>query len=488
MKMEVNLIIIITAVLGVTAALQGSYTDLKLLKKAASCIGNIIPQKDLTSGNDYQYDYVVNISYQWDPLNHHDYLYWWKYDGPEAWRAGCHFNDTIHRCLQPVMEQKIDLNAYLDDNPTEIIIKSVYYLTLCEHQAVLADNAVCIHNRMLSDDVLRCSGVIGWKRGNFLMYFDKQFYTGHDVNYMIAKSETSVNIAVYQCIYTRGQWKRACGKSVDQTISKIVNKFIHIAKEVMESRYPTVNHVICNRCKEGSNLKTFKIFSDMKFKLLGNLLLDNQSPVLFKECKIVDYPLNHCHIRNIWRRDVFNMFCHNVTNIMAPQLEPYLPLCDFAEWIQSAERICHMIYDRFIDLADHIEHCTDGKDELFPCYKGLYVDMYMSWGLLAASRLWASTNVTVGDGFHNLGAVTVGDGYHNLEATYRAIYPRIKQCSKLVYDHLSNTCRHGPPVVGLIQDIRTVLGISQSDISSHGMAWQIEHQFMIQLKQNVSQC
>ena len=472
MKMEVKLIIIITVVLGVTAAVQGSYRDLKLIKKAASCISNTIPDEDMNSGNDYHYDYNVNISYQWDPLNHHDYLHWWKYDGPEAWRAGCHFNDTIHRCLQPVMEEKIDLNKYWEVIPAQEILDSLYYLTLCEHQAVLADNAVCIHNRMLSDDVLRCSGVIAWNIGNFLMYYNKQYETGHDNNNMIDKSAASVSIAVYKCVYTKGQWKRACGESVDHTIRKIVNQLIAIVKDFItfSPMYQVVNIVICDRCKKGSNLKLFKHFNRMKYILLQSLLYDSQSPYLFKECQIVDYPLNHCHIKNIWRREVFNMFCHQVTNIMAPQLEPYLPLCDFDEWIQSAERICNMGYDRFMDLAGHIEHCTDGKDELFPCYKGLDIDNKMSWRLLTASRLWGLISV------------------NKLGATYRAIYPRVKQCSKLVYDHLSKTCRHGSPVVRLIQDIRTVLSISQSDINSEGMTWGEDHQVMIRLKQYVLQC
>ena len=104
------------------------------------------------------------------PVNPHDYLHWWKYDGPEAWRAGCHFSDIIHRWLQPVMEEKIDFNKYWKDKTAKTIVDSLFYLTLCEHQAVLADNAVCIHNRMLSDDVLRCSGVIGWNKGNKLMF------------------------------------------------------------------------------------------------------------------------------------------------------------------------------------------------------------------------------------------------------------------------------------------------------------------------------
>ena len=418
---------------------------------------------------------MVNISYQWDPLNHHDYLHWWKYDGPEAWRAGCHFSDTIHRCLQPVMEQGIDLNKYWN-NPwrkaSYMIIQSLYYLTLCEHQAVLSDNAVCIHNRMLSDDVLRCSGVIGWSRGNSFMYINEQFETGHDVSYMMAKSAISVITAVYQCIYTRGQWKRACGESVNETINKIVKQFVDMVEYFMGFTRTDkhINDIVCDRCEKGSNLETFKHFDHMKGSLISSLLYDNQSPYRFKECHLVDYPLNHCHMKNIWRREVFNMFCHQVTNIITPQLEPYLPLCDFDGWIQSAERICNMGYDRFMDLAGHIEHCTDGKDELFPCYKGLYIDRKLSWGLLTASRLWSHAYL------------------NNLGATYRAIYPRIKQCSKLVYDHLSKTCRHGPPVVRLIQDIRTVLSIGQADINNHGIVWQTVHQFMIQWKQNVSQC
>ena len=455
--------------LGVTEDVQGSYKELKLLKKAYSYIKNTIPHEDWMSGNEYFYNYLVNISYQWDPLNHHDYLHWWKYDGPEAWRAGCYFSDTIHRCMQPVMEEKIDLNQYQFINPGTVVTGSLFYLTLCEHQKMLADNAVCIHNRMLSDDVLSCSGVIAWWTGNKYLYLNRQL--GTDPNKIAYASTSNVCIAVYQCIYTR-QWKRACGKHVDKIMSKIVNKFtLLITKYRNFDLYHLMsNAIICDRCKKGSNIKTFKKFDNMRYNLLFNLLYDNQSPKLFKECHLVDYPLSHCHIKNIWRREVFNMFCHNVTNIMAPMLEPYLPLCDLGEWIQSAERICNMGYDRMMDIAPHIYNCTDGKDELFPCYKGLYIDKMMSWGLITASRLWSF-------GYFN-----------NLGATYRDIYPRIKQCSKLVYDHLSRTCRHGPPVVRLIQDLRTVLSISQSDINNRGPSWQDEHQFMRKNKQYVLQC
>ena len=466
-KMELTLVIVLVGLVG---AGQGTSTK-ELIKKASDCIMDTIPFTDWASGNDYGYDYLVNISYQWDPLNHHDYLYWWKYEGPEAWRAGCHFSDTIHRCIQPIMEEKIDLNYYSKEQPVVVIIKSLYYLTLCKYENVLINNAVCIHNRMLSDDVLRCSGVLGWIRGNSLLILNKKL--SQTFNTMFVKSFVNVLSAVFECIYTRGQWKRACGEEVDVAISQIKNQFIHLIKTYtrLTAEYGDITYVtMCDRCNEESNLKVFEHFNRIITNMLKDLLFDNQSPALYKECHLVDYPLNHCHTQNFWRRDLFNMFCHNVTFLVAPQLKPLLPLCDLNEWIESAERICNMGYDRMMDLAGHIEHCTDGKDELFPCYKGLYVDGWMSWGLITASRLW-------------------GYAYTNkLGITFQAIYPRIKQCSKLVYDHLSNTCRHGPPVVRLIQDLRTVLMFNQHHIASFGLSWLSGHQNMISYNQHVEQC
>ena len=467
-NMELTLVILLV---GLVQAGQGTSTK-ELIQKASDCIKSTIPLTDLRSGNDYIYDYLVNISYQWDPLNHHDYLYWWKYEGPEAWRAGCHFSDTIRRCLQPIMEEKIDLDNYDQEEQATVITRSLFYLTLCKHENVLINNAVCIHNRMLSDDVLRCSGVLGWSNGNPLLIFNKRLsQTWFTMKY---KSFGNALSAVYKCIYTRGQWKRACGEEVDMTMSKIKNQFIHLIKTytLLTAAYSEIIIMgMCDRCNEESNFKVFKHFDAIIYKMLKDLLFDNQSPDLYKECHLVDYPLNHCHIKNFWRRDLFNMFCHNVTFLVAPQLKPYLPLCDFDEWIESAERICNMGYDRMMDLAGHIEHCTDGKDELFPCYKGLYIDDYMSWGLITASRVWIY-------------------GYVNkIGITFQAIYPRIKQCSKLVYDHLSNTCRHGPPVVRLIQDLRTVLRFNQHHIVSGGIAWLYQHQNMINTyNQHVGEC
>ena len=470
-KMELTLMIVV--LIGLVGAGEGTPAE-KLLKKAYDCIVNTVPFIDWDSGNDFHYDYIVNISYQWDPLNHHDYLHWWKYDGPEAWRAGCHFSDTIRQCLWPVREEKIDLGYYWNNYHAGLIELSYYYLTLCEHQTVLTDNAVCIHNRMLSDDVLRCSGVLGWMRGNIWPVINKKL--SQRTRTIFVKSFANVYSAVYECIYTRGEWKRACGEMVDMTMSQIKNKYITLMKNHPQSNTQnlggqTTGLNMCDRCREGSHFKVFEHFNYVILSLLYDLLFVNQAPELFKQCHLVEYPLNKCHTQNFWRRDLFNMFCHNVTNIIAPQLEPYLPLCDFDEWIESAERVCDMGYDRMMEIAGHIEHCTDGKDELFPCYKGLFIDVRMSWGLLTASRLWFK-------GFAG-----------NIGSTYQAIYPRIKHCSKLVYDHLSNTCRHGPPVVRLIQDLRTVFMFNQHHIASMGLVWLVGHQKMItDYNQNVGRC
>ena len=325
---------------------------------------------------------------------------------------------------------------------------------------------------MLSDDVLRCSGVLGWMRGNPLLILNKKlsqtFYT------MFAKSYGNVFSAVYECIYARGQWKQACGEEVDMTMNMIKNQFIHLitTSKGRIAKYTGINvGPICDRCNEDSNLNVFEHFNHVILIMLKDLLFYNQSPDLYKQCHLVDYPLNHCHTQNFWRRDLFNMFCHNVTFLVAPQLKPYLPLCDLDEWIESAERICNMGYDRMMDLAGHIYHCTDGKDELFPCYKGLYIDQFMSWGMITASRVWENANT------------------NKFSITFQAIYLRIKQCSKLVYDHLSNTCRHGTPVVRLIEDLCTVLMFNQHQIASIGIAWLEEHLDMINTyNQHVGQC
>ena len=466
-KMELTLIIVLVGLVG---AGQGT-PDEELIKKASDCIINTIPLLDWWSGNYYSYDFMKNISYQWDPLNHHDYLQWWKYEGPEAWRAGCHFSDTIHRCLQPIMEERINLNHYFNEARVNVITKSLFYLALCKHGDVLSKNAVCIHNRMLSDDVLRCSGVLGWMRGNPYLILNKQF---QKIINVVRKSYGNVYSAVYECIYTRGQWKQACGEEVDVAINHIKNEFIKFIRTYtgVTAAYAGMSlGPMCDRCQEESNLKVFDHFHDIIASMLKDLLFVNQSPYLYKECHLVDYPLNKCHTQNIWRRDLFNMFCHNVTFLVAPQLEPHLPLCDFDEWIESAQRICNIGYDRMMDLAGHIEHCTDGKDELFPCYKGLFMDHYMLWGMITASRLWGYAHP------------------NKLGTTYQGVYPRIKQCSKLVYDHLSNTCRHGPPVVRLIQDLRTVLMFSQHHIASYGSYWLPERQTMIRISdQHVRKC
>ena len=269
-KMKLTIIVLV----GLIGAGQGTPV-IELLKKAFDCIVDTIPYTDWMNGNDFHYDYMVNISNQWDHLNHHDYLHWWKYDGPEAWRAGCHFSDTIHRCIQPIMEQEIDLDYYYKGGQVRAIARSLYYLTLCKHENVLINNAVCIHNRMLSDDVLRCSGVMGWFRGNSLLVLNK----GISQNWitMVYKSLGNALAAEYECIYKRGHWERACGEAVNVAIGQIKNQFIHFIKTYTrhaDGAAEITVGTLCDRCNEESNLKVFKHFDDIIGFMLKDLLFD----------------------------------------------------------------------------------------------------------------------------------------------------------------------------------------------------------------------
>ena len=170
----------------------------------------------------------------------------------------------------------------------------------------------------------------------------------------------------------------------------------------------------------------------------------------------------------MWRNDVYNMFCHHIRSVIIPEFTPYLPLCDFDDWISSAARICNMGHERFMDTASHIARCTKDQDELFPCYKGLYM-AWLSWGLVSAGRVWNQSFITDG-------------------SNLRTLYYRIKKCSLRLYDHLLQTCRHGPPVVQIIQDLRAVLMIDGPAMFSWGPIWHQNHLMLEKLGQQVDHC
>ena len=69
-KMEFSLIIVLVGLVGPG---QGTLPK-ELFKKAYECIKNTAPNTDWLSDSVFIYDYIVNIFYQWDSLNHHDYL------------------------------------------------------------------------------------------------------------------------------------------------------------------------------------------------------------------------------------------------------------------------------------------------------------------------------------------------------------------------------------------------------------------------------
>ena len=124
----------------------------------------------------------------------------------------------------------------------------------------------------------------------------------------------------------------------------------------------------------------------------------------------------------------------------------------------------------FMDMSSHIARCTNDQDELFPCYKGVHMDR-LSWGLLSAGRNWESRRT--------------GTSYAGI---YPQVYHKIKMCSLRLYDHLHQTCRHGPPVAQLIQDLRVVLQIDVTGIFSETPIWEKDFLWMQQHRQHVNNC
>ena len=149
------------------------------------------------------------------------------------------------------------------------------------------------------------------------------------------------------------------------------------------------------------------------------------------------------------------MFCHNISIGFEAVVRPHLPLCDFDQWLDSSNRICNMGYNKLMKTAFHIPRCTDNKDELFKCYKGINMNC-LSWNLISAGRSWKNI----------LKCHHQGDVHH-------AVYQQVKLCSHKVYDKLSRTrtCKPAPEVVKLIQDLRIVLRIDLASMFSNGKTW-----------------
>ena len=439
----------------------------KAINDAAQCVLDILPYNMWGSRPLFMDNYLPHIIPQWDPLNPHDYLSWPVYDGPEDWAASCHFSSAMEQCLLPLSRYHL-----IETNPPvySILIAAFYYLSLCEHQSTLADprtnNAQCVHQRMLSDDVLRCQGLVSWQKGNPFLLVNRYEKNLRDFKWI---GHAAANM--YECMYRRGNWRHSCGPEVESMMWNLTRSFSKLA--LLYPGWSLLNMDqanLCDVCQPGSDLATYDTLVILRVKLLASFIVKNQSPYLFRRCQVSNFPLNQCHLRLMWRKDVYTMLCHQVRTVIIPEVTPHLPICDFDDWIRSAARICDMGYQRFTHTASHIARCTKDQDELFPCYKGLFMDR-LSWGLVSTGRNW--------DFGH----------YNKVGLRYRQAHAQTKMCSLRLYDHLRETCRHGPPVVQLIQDIRVFLTIDVRGILSDGIvSWHNDSLNMKVLRQRVNQC
>ena len=240
----------------------------EIIGKVTQCVLDTLPP-DMSGGHLFKNNFMMNISSQWDPLNPHDYLMWPVVDGPEDWVASCHFSDTIQQCLTPLKKSgtKIHIPPFTEVD-MDTILPAFYFLKICEHQPTLTDprtnNAECVHQRMLSDDVLRCLGLLSWWRGNTFLL--------PNINYPFQYKKWLSNAAssVYECIYDRGNWRHSCGSEVEAMMSSLTKSFSSLAKLVPNRSFAVTNiaNILCDVCKPGSDLTTYDKLNQLKIELL----------------------------------------------------------------------------------------------------------------------------------------------------------------------------------------------------------------------------
>ena len=234
----------------------------------------------------------------------------------------------------------------------------------------------------------------------------------------------------------------------------IVKKFNFLTQSLPPSSiFQQTDEERCYFCEEDSvsslkyGTETLSKLSKIRKDTLSNIIPTDSAWKKSGRCSITQYPLNECHINQIWKRDAYALFCHNVTTVIKPLYESNLPLCDLDDWLHSAERLCKIGYDKFTDAASHIARCTNNKEELFHCYKGLHMD-WMSWGLVSGARLWDCMD-------------------YEYDFTHRVVYERMMSCYHDMYSQLRQRCFYGDQVVNLIKDLRKVLFIDFESIFSH---------------------
>ena len=243
----------------------------EIIGKVTQCVLDTLPPDILSGGDLFKNSFMMNISLQWDPLNPHDYLMWPVVDGTEAWVASCHFSRTIKLCLTPLEQSGIKIDSPpLTDEDINVIVPAFYFLRFCEYQYTLTDprtnNAECVHQRILSDDVLRCLGLLSWYRGNpFLI-----------LNVFVGDKWTSnAASSVYECIYDRGNWRHSCRSKVEAMMLNLTKSFSSLAKinSAMAFDITMLGNNICDVCKPGSDLTIYDKLNKLRVNLLRLLFV-----------------------------------------------------------------------------------------------------------------------------------------------------------------------------------------------------------------------
>ena len=113
---------------------------------------------------------------------------------------------------------------------------------------------------MLSDDVLRCLGILTWLNGSPLLM------TYINYPHLVHKWLSNIASSVYECIYKRGNWRHSCGSEVEAMIVNLTKSFTNLAKsnDSFAHLFTKLQGNICNICEPGFDLTKYDKLNNLR--------------------------------------------------------------------------------------------------------------------------------------------------------------------------------------------------------------------------------
>ena len=376
-----------------------------------SCLKPVL--EDANANDEYLKKYTPHIAKQWKPYDNGAIMK--PPPGKVTWNQSCKKIEKIEKCLKPIGT----LSRYKEQQLPEIAQNAYRYVNLgvimCKHKDVLIKNGNCINEELFRNEKLECGLE---KRWDLLREKDNHLYYA---------CEESVS----RCLYTSDMWERSCGKEVADVFRKLSEELVRL--ETINTEKDTKKRYVASLGVPDQ--------AQYAHEAMGDYLDDLKSvwPAM-KTCE--GFPLSKYNLRKFVRhRDALEVICHRAHGKAFSRLAPLLsPLKRVAfglkSWVEATKRICDMQHHEFQDRTEEILKCTNGEDEIFHCYKGIYLSMFQ---------------VMIMNGLKNPSLVALGQ-------VSKEVYKKASYCAQDVYLGLRDTC--GVEVMETLKDLREMLTIN----------------------------